>query len=189
MDNNYKSKVDRPKAEKVISGKVTVKKKSHLERLFGGFIAEDLSTVAQWVLLEKIRPGIKDLVYNSANEFLRRAFYPNGGGGRMTRDEPSYNYSRCYRPQTNRTASRTSSYDFGQIVFKTQDDAENLLRSMQDYIREYGMISVGNLYDMIDETCNSTDWNYGWTSLRTAHVVRAHNGWSIDFPPTMKIEY
>lgn len=186
MDNKHESKNNRPRPEKVVSGKVTVTKKSGIERLFSGFIAEDLSTVAQWVLLEKIRPGIKDLVYNSANEFLRRVFYPSGGG-RTTRDEPSYNYSRCYRPQANH--SRTSSYDFGNIVFKAQYDADNLLRSMQDYIREYGMISVGNLYDMIDETCNATDWNYGWTNLRTAHVVRVNNGWTIEFPPTMRIEY
>ena len=58
---------------------------------------------------------------------------------------------------------------------------------MDELIDQYGMVSVGDLYDLVGVTGQYTDNNYGWTDLRTASVVRTRDGYMIKLPRALAL--
>ena len=58
---------------------------------------------------------------------------------------------------------------------------------MDELIDQYGVVSVGDLYDLVGVTGAYTDNNYGWTDLRTASVVRTRDGYMIKLPRALAL--
>lgn len=58
-----------------------------------------------------------------------------------------------------------------------------LLDNLIDCVQRYGMVTVNQMYDMVGVTGEYTDEYFGWTSLRTARVIRVRDGFIVDLPP------
>ena len=72
-------------------------------------------------------------------------------------------------------ASFRQSYD--DIEFDTREDAEEVLDRMDELIEQYGIVTVGDLFDLAGVTGNGyTDQNYGWTSVASATIERDRHG-------------
>lgn len=75
------------------------------------------------------------------------------------------------------------------IVFQTREDAETALSSMEDVIKQYGVISLADVYDIVGRVAPSYAANkYGWKSLENAKVVRCREGYFIEVPKATEIK-
>lgn len=62
------------------------------------------------------------------------------------------------------------------LIFETRAEAKVVLNEMSDIIRDYGNVTLADLYDLVGINPNGKDMCYGWTDLDRAHVVRKRYG-------------
>ena len=99
------------------------------------------------------------------------------------------NYSGS-SPSRHGSSQRTVStraratHDFDDIILESKYEAEDVLDKMVDAIDRYEQCTVGDLYDLIGETPNFADQNYGWTNLASASVRRDRQGYVLVLPRT-----
>ena len=185
--NSYKSKeqpqpIVEKKVEKVTTGKVVTKKKSGIAKAAEMFFAEDIRSVKRYVIMEVLLPALKrtflDMVNNGADMLV------NGEITRSRSNTPgskvSYRsyYDRRDEPARVRRDSRYgSAYDYDELVFETRGDAERVLATLDEIMDTYKMVKVADLYDASGRTPSSVMFNYGWTDIHTASVVRTVDGY------------
>lgn len=185
--NSYKSKeqpqpIVEKKVEKVTTGKVVTKKKSGIAKAAEMFFAEDIRSVKRYVIMEVLLPALKrtflDMVNNGADMLV------NGEITRSRSNTPgskvSYRsyYDRRDEPARVRRDSRYgSAYDYDELVFETRGDAERVLATLDEIMDTYKMVKVADLYDASGRTPSSVMYNYGWTDIHTASVVRTVDGY------------
>lgn len=184
--NNEREK----KVEKVVTGKVITKKKSGLRKFADEFISEDAKNVKTYVLGEVLIPAIKKAVLDIVTDGINMILYGDAGRGgrRSTADRVSYrSYSDYSRPRDTRTTS-TSRYSYDDIILSTRGEAEDVLARMDELMDAYGLVRVADLYDLVGITGEYTDNRYGWTSIRTAEIVRVREGYAIKMPRAIPID-
>lgn len=185
--NSYKSKeppqpIVEKKVEKVTTGKVMTKKKSGIAKAAEMFFAEDIRSVKRYVIMEVLLPALKrtflDMVNNGADMLV------NGEITRSKSNTPgskvSYRsyYDRRDDPPRARIDSRYgSAYDYDELAFETRGDAERVLATLDEIMGTYKMVKVADLYDASGRTPSTVMYNYGWTDIHTASVVRTVDGY------------
>ena len=185
--NSYKSKeqpqpIVEKKVEKVTTGKVMTKKKSGIAKAAKMFFAEDIRSVKRYVIMEVLLPALKrtflDMVNNGADMLV------NGEITRSKSNAPgskvSYRsyYDRRDDPPRARIDSRYgSAYDYDELAFETRGDAERVLATLDEIMDTYKMVKVADLYDASGRTPSTVMYNYGWTDIHTASVVRTVDGY------------
>ena len=184
------------RAEKVVQGKVKLKKKNEVRKFADVFVAEDARNVKDYLLMEVAIPAIKntiiDLITNGVT-MLFNGETRSSSGRKRSGDYVSYrDYSSRDRDRDRRDRydSGRSRFDFDDLVFGSRRDAEATLEQLDDIIERYGMASVLDLYESA-ELGGSAPWTankYGWTSLRSADVVKVRDGYVIKLPKAMPID-
>ena len=87
-------------------------------------------------------------------------------------------YDRRDDPPRARIDSRYgSAYDYDELAFETRGDAERVLATLDEIMDTYKMVKVADLYDASGRTPSSVMFNYGWTDIHTASVVRTVDGY------------
>ena len=110
------------------------------------------------------------------------------GGRRSTADKVSYrSYSDYSRPREVRSTT-ASRYSYDEIILDSRGEAEDVLARLDELIDSYGLVRVADLYDLVGITGDYTDNKYGWTSLRTAEVIRVREGYAIKMPRAIPID-
>lgn len=61
-------------------------------------------------------------------------------------------------------------------------DADSTLNEMYDALRKYKQVSVGDLWDMMGVSNESTDYNYGWYNLNEAYIKGIPGGYRLVLP-------
>jgi hypothetical protein len=101
-------------------------------------------------------------------------------------------YNKYYdRREDDRFASRSpvrSNYDYTNITLDTRAEAEAVRSSLDDIVDSYGYVRVADLYDLIGETGNYTDNDYGWFNVRNAEIVRVRDGYMLKMPRAVPIK-
>lgn len=176
--NSYRSKEEsketKPKAEKVVTGSVKVKKKSGFNKL----VSEDFDTVKDYAVKEVIVPSLKEMLFAVLKEGAEMLIFGVTGSRRSKKgmaDKVSYRdyYGRDERRDTPRQKSR---FDYGELIFESYGEADAVLDRMGETIRKYGFVSVGDMYDMADQTAPHTSYNYGWDDISSADIKRVSGG-------------
>ncbi len=188
--NENQQKLEKKKLEKVVRGPVKTRKKSEFEKLAGIFISEDASNVKSYILMDVLVPAIKKAVSDIVTDGIDIILYGGSGKGKRSSTNASrVSYRNYYdNPSNDRhydvpaARSRTTAYDYSDITIPSRREAEDVLARMEETLAEYGMVSVGDYYDLVGVTGNYTDNKYGWTSLRTADIVRSNGGYMIRLP-------
>lgn len=190
-----KSTENKKKMEKVITGTATVKKKSDARKFADVFIAEDAHNVKNFIFLDVVVPAIKNLVVDMIQEATHRLFYGSSArtkerNGSFIADRVSYDrFSKRDDNWRRNSDSRVSpSYSYDTIVLSTRGDAEIVLDRMYEAVKEYGMVSVADLYELVGYPDQFTDHKYGWTSLRNAGISRVRDGYRIDLPKPFPLD-
>lgn len=203
------------KSIKPIEGKVTKKKRGLLERLVTNFIGPDgIQDVTTYVGHEIIAPAIKNVVADAIKGGVDGLLYGRDGVGRGYSAGPQNyghnqrtNYSgrssyarnarqdnrRDYGPQddTRGTAgrSRRPRFNSESYIIENRDEAMYVLHEMQNNAEDFGFVSLADFYELIGETSEYTDNNWGWMAadLRGASVRSSRNGFVVILPPVTNL--
>lgn len=198
--NSHKSKEasakPEKKVEKAIIGTAVKRKKSDLRKFTDVFISEDVDNVKSYILMDVIIPAIKKAVVDVVSDGINMLMYGESGarssksGGVASK----ISYQNYYDSRNDKSSSYSrpranTSLDYEDIVFENRGDAESVLTRMDELVNIYGVVSVGDLYDMAGiSTDNYTINRYGWTNIRNSQVVRIRDGYVIKMPKPMPID-
>ena len=192
--NSHRSKeeVENKKVEKVVKGAVKTKKKSGSTRFKDVFIAEEASSVKDYILMDVLLPTIKKAISDIVSNGVDMLLYGETGRSSSRRSGSKVSYSKYY-DERDRGRERDyrrikSAYDYEDIFLETRAEAEEVLNRMDDLIDNYGIVSVADLYDLVGISSNYTDNKYGWTNLRNARVERARDGYYLNLPKALPID-
>lgn len=175
---------------KKVEGFVTEPKKSPGEKFMDVFFEEDLSTMFRSFIKDVAIPITKDFFADIFIGGIERIFYGKsrrGGGyrsygysGSVVRDytpyEASYRNSSPKKPEEAQAPVRKFTFD--DVIMRDLPAAEDLLATLRGAIKQYGNVSVSELYEALYNDDNSgmeldfTDNYIGWKNLDDAFVKR-----------------
>lgn len=177
------------KYEKVVHGKVNVKEQNDIQKIVSDFLAEDLKTVKNRILIDYIVPMIKNGVWSVVNSAISIALF---GEDRSRGTSSNYgaraqqnSYDRYYQGGQNRQTNQTQPpirRSINNVDFEFRGDADDTLFRLRDAIRLYGQSSVGDLWDLMGVTPDNTDYNYGWYNLDDAYIRGVAGGYRLVLP-------
>ena len=191
--NSHRSKeqneVVEKKVEQIAKGKT--KKKSEVKKFADTFIAEDITSVKDYILMEVLLPAAKKAISDIVTNGIDMILYGETRTKSKSR-ESRVSYTKYYdRDRDYDRPSRTRGrygYDYDDIILDTRKEAEEVLDRMDDLIDNYGMVSVADLYDLVGVSGNYTDNKYGWTNLRNADVQRVRDGYLLKLPKALPFD-
>ena len=187
----YKEVVDRKKIEPVAKAKT--KKKSEIKKFTDVFIAEDVTSVKNYIVNDVLIPAAKKAISDIVTNGIDMILYGAARGKDRRWDSGSrVSYTNYYERDRDRDydrrRERRSVNDYDDIILDTRREAEDVLNRMDDLIDAYGMVSVADLYDLVGVTGNYTDNKYGWTKLRNAEVRRTRDGYLKKLPKALPFD-
>lgn len=189
-----KTKTDTPKAKKVVSGTVKIKKKKGVSKFKEAFIADSAKDVGSHAFLDVLVPAMKKAFSDIVKDGIDMILYGETRG-RRSGTSASYVSYRSYSDRDrdrrdDRKYSSSAAFNLDDIILDSRQDADDVLSAMDDMIDTYDSVSVADLYDLIgiDVTGRYTYNDYGWTSLRNAEVVPVRDGYWIKFPKPRPIK-
>ena len=187
----------RPSISKPVTTNVIVKKDSEAKRFGKKFFSEDAKTVGSHVVESVVIPSLQKLLSDSVKRAIDWVLYgskgskPDTGVGTISYGS-YYNRSGVVNPSpvyaNPMVSAKPSLYAVNEIVIADRGEAEEVLLRMKESIDSYGMVSVGDFYDLVGQRANFTDQKWGWFDLRTADIIRVDNGFCIRFPRVQPIE-
>jgi len=191
--NSHRSKeqneVVEKKVEQIAKGKT--KKKSEVKKFADTFIAEDITSVKDYILMEVLLPAAKKAISDIVTNGIDMILYGEARSKSKNR-ESRVSYTKYYdRDRDYERPTRTRGrygYDYDDIILDTRKEAEEVLDRMDDLIDNYGMVSVADLYDLVGVSGNYTDNKYGWTNLRNADVQRVRDGYLLKLPKALPFD-
>jgi len=201
---------EKPRLKKIEGVSVTKTKPTLGKRIRENFGGQNLKTVAIGVLMEVVLPTGKDLLSDIIREASDRTIYGESGRrrngtsalaqtivGSGTRIR-STNYNgvsnqprNVNAPNTSLSARERQQFDFSNLVFADRYQVEEVLERMSDAISEFGMVTVGDLFDLLEETGNGfTDRKFGWDAraFAPAQPAKTREGWILDLPQPLEVK-
>lgn len=183
--NSHKSRAEAVKQEhkfeKIVTGTVKSKKKGGLQKFSDVFISEDAVNVKSYIFMDVLVPAIKKAISDIVVNGIEMMLYGETGK-RKNSNASRISYREFYRDDREPRKRSLSSYDFDDVIIQSRGEAEDVLRTMDDIIDEYGAVSIADFNDLVGVTGKYTDNKYGWEDLRDASVVRVRDGYMIRFP-------
>ena len=180
------------KIEKVVSGTAKTKKKSEMSKFKDIFISEDASNVKSYVLMDVLIPAMKKAISDIVTTGIDMILYGEEGESRRRAPSERVSYRRYYDQRDDRSIDRVrtrTGYSYDDIIVDNRGEAEEVLSRMDELIDQYGVVSVGDLYDLVGLTGTYTDQKYGWTNIRTAKPERLRDGgYVIKLPKALPID-
>lgn len=197
--NSKKSKVaeqdttqEREKAAKIVSGKVSKKKKTTVAKLADVFLPGDITDVRKHIFMDVLVPALKNLALSVINDGASMLITGDVKKGNSSGSKISYNTIFNGRNVAGGTSavkyqSRTV-YDYDNIVFESSGEANLVLDQLEEHISKYGEVTVGDLYDMVGLIPEHTDYNYGWKDVVHSTVVGTRDGYIIRLPKAIALK-
>lgn len=182
---------EKKKVEKIVTTPAKIKKKNEVRKIADVFISEDVANVKSYIFMDVLVPAIKKAISDIVTDGIDMILY--GGTGRSKKNSPvsrvSYRdyYGRDRRYEDHRSSRRRFSYEY--ITVDSRGEAEQVLSAMDEMIDMYGIVTIADLCDMVDVTCDYTDYKYGWKNIRNAEPVRERDGsYSFKLPKAIPID-
>lgn len=181
------------RVQKVTKGPVKTKT-NELRKFADIFISEDVNSVKSYIFMDVLVPAIKKAIYDIVTNGIDMFLY--GGSGRTKSNSNSSRVSyRNYYDQKNNNTPRPSEnnkssngFNYDDIVFDNRGDAERAKQQMQDIVARYGIVTVNDLYEMVDLNAPFTSTKYGWMDVSSAEVIRTRDGYILKLPRATPID-
>ena len=178
----------------IVSGKI--KEKSLAEKAGDVFLSEDTRTVKNYILWDVLIPAVKNSIADVIIGGIEMALFGNTRGRRSSSGGNSRVNYTSYSRGDNRDLSsrrvvntdRSSRYEFNNVYLDSRRDAEEVIASMEDLIRDYGEATVADLNSLVGITGKFIDNKWGWTDCRDFHVSRSGRGYVLDFNPPIFLD-
>lgn len=179
--------------KQVVTGRV--KEKSFAEKAGDVLLSEDTRTVKNYLFWDVFIPTIKNGIADIIIGGLEMALFGSTRGRRSSGGVKHVDYSGYSRGDNRdsygrRVANidRNSRYEFNHVYLDSRRDAEEVIASMEDLIREYGEATVADLNSLVGVTGKHIDIKWGWTDCRDFHVSRSGRGYILDFAPPIYLD-
>ena len=184
------NEVRKEKLKPVVKKKVTVKKPSPLRLFLSRFFEGSVDDMKSFLIWDLIVPETKTIF----QDFIDTLFWRDGKKSSRSRRSSGSSGNVPYSSISTQKAKgerkrRTSGFDdayvmFGleEIITDTKQEALEVLETMDQLIGMYGKVSVADLFELINESCEYNATYFGWTSLDGAYVSRTNGGWLINLP-------
>lgn len=192
-EQKSKEVVERKKLEPIAKGKT--KKKSEVKKFADVFIAEDVTSVKEYVINDVLIPAAKKAISDIITNGIDMILYGEARGRDRRGNGSKVSYTKYYDRERDRDYDRSRSrttrrsvYDYDDIILDTRGEAEEVLNRMDDLIDTYDIVSVADLYDLVGIQGNYTDNKYGWTNLRNATVQRVRDGYLLKLPKALPLD-
>lgn len=177
-----------------VTKSATKTKTNEIRKLTDIFISEDVANVKNYIFMDVIVPAVKKAIYDVVTNGIDMFLYGGTGKGKSSSNSSKVSYrnyyerkdSSGYRSSDNNTTR--NALDYEDIVFGTRGEAEAAKQQMIDIIERYGMVTVGDLYEMADLTPPYTSQSYCWTDLHTAETQRVRDGYVLKLPKARPID-
>jgi hypothetical protein len=173
------------RAQKVVTGEVSQRKKTGLSKAASTFLPGDVNSVKSYILMDVLVPSIKraisDIVCNGINMLLGEPSRGKSASAGAKVSYRQYYQDRDDRRDYARPRAQTQ-YSYDDVIFQNRGDAEEVLFRMEELLDRFDAVSVADLFDMAGISCNYTDNKYGWTDLSSAQVERVRDGYVIRLP-------
>ena len=189
--NSHKYNDEQTKLEKVINGNVKIRQKSLGRRFIDTFFNEDRESVKEYLFTDVFVPAVKNTIVELITQGINMIFW---GETRKTSSVlgSKTSYNRMFRPDSGKSSinhGRTMK-DLGDIILDSKGEADRVIDILNDLVNQYGQATVGDLFDLLDETVpgdfTSRDW--GWTDLRGARSIRIRDGYLLDLPRCISLK-
>jgi hypothetical protein len=192
---------DKPKVEKVVTGKVVQRKKSLGRRITEFVIGDGSRNAVRYVLEDVLYPAAKDTLVDAITQGVERRVFgeaighgrtrsagrggSSGGGSfvsynRYSGDPRGQGSSTIRRDEPQRGASMSAhgrrNHDFDEIELTSRAEANEVLERMYDLMDKYQVVSVSELYVMLGVVPDFTDEKWGWETLQGSGIRRTRNG-------------
>lgn len=179
---------ERDPVEKIIVGKVVMKKPPLHKRILQNMVAEDAHDVGDFLMTDVVWPAIRNLIRDVAVGGIDRTLYGTArprasrtsfGGGSSIRSK----YQDIPQERT-RSLSREERgrHDFDNIVVDSREEVLSVIQGLMGRIDDYGSASVADFYRFLGVTGSHADLAWGWTDLRDAEVRHSRDGFRFDLP-------
>lgn len=196
--NQSKNSEKRKKMAPIVKGPVVQEKPTFFSKFKTSFLGEG-GNVSEFIVYDILVPAFRNTVSEMGFGLIEMFF---GGGRNYGRDRydnriirdrgrsyVSYN-SISERDRGGRYDRRDidrgdrARHEFGNIIYTSRGEAEDVLAHLVDLTVEYGEATVAAFYELSNIESSHTDNRYGWTNLRDAYTDRVRNGYIIRFPQT-----
>lgn len=158
------------------------------------FISEDVANVKSYIFMDVIVPAVKKAIYDVVTNGIDMFLYGGSGKTKSNSNTSKVSYRNYYERKDNggyRSSDNNTTrnaLDYEDIVFNTRGEAEAAKQQMMDLIERYGMVTVGDLYEMADLTPPYTSQSYCWTDIHTAETQRVRDGYILKLPKARPID-
>lgn len=180
----------------VVKGVAKKKELTLGQKIKATFTGDDAKGLTEYLLIDVAIPALKSLIVEATEQGIQRLMFgdvrPRSSGSRS-----SYtNYSRMSSPSSSRrhdeprTMSRSgrATHNFDEIVLENLQDAQEVIDNLQNIFDEFGMVTVRDLYDLVNYTAEWTDEKWGWDNLSNLRYRRIAQGFLIDLPKPIYLE-
>lgn len=188
-----------PHISNPVTTNVVVKKESEAKRFGKSFFSEDAKTVGSHVRDDVVIPSAKKLLSDVVKSAIDWLLYGSKGSRNVT-GVGNISYGSYYTrnglvnanpipasPSPMIQPQKPTLYSVNDVIIYDRGDAEAVLLNMQKAIQDYGMVSVADFYQLVNQKFEPNDNNWGWFDLKTAEIMRVDNGFSIRFPKIQHI--
>lgn len=186
---------EQKKVEKIVSGTVKTKEKGFFRKLADIFLSEDAGKVKSYIVKEVIIPAVKDTIRDIIQNGTDMMLYGETKASSVRRKEGGtyVSYSNYYNPTTrsnkadvsDRNRSRSDSREF---IFDSRGEAEKVLDTLFELVKDYQAASVADLCSLVGVTGEWIDNKWGWIDLSGSCVKRVHGGYVLDLPKPIYLE-
>lgn len=169
-------------------------KTNEARKLADIFISEDIANVKNYIFMDVIVPAVKKAIYDVVTNGIDMFLYGGNGKGKSNSTTSKVSYRNYYERKDNGGFRQTESnvsrnaLDYEDIVFNNRGEAEAAKQQMMDLIDRYGMVTVGDLYEMANQTPPYTAQKYGWMDVRNAETQRVRDGYILKLPRAVPID-
>lgn len=180
---------DVQKAQKIVQGEVTVKKKSEFGKFISAFITDEWRDIPNFIVNDVVIPTIKrGMLESIAMTFgvdigLKKSSYYKGGSGKVSygryyddRYDQPYRDSRYKEERAPKREPKRVGYDYEDFYVTSKGEADDILETMALRMEDYGWCTVGDLYDMMGITPPPTARYYGWDDMTGMYSERTFDG-------------
>lgn len=199
--NKYKAEKalkEARKLEKVVSGKVSRKRRTLVDRFRNTFVKENPTDVKKYVLQEVIIPAIIDGVYDVMTSSFEMMF--RGSTSRKAKKSlvnslgSRINYGGFFsggerKERISDVKKPEAQMGFENLCFESKGEAEIVLDNMVEILNsEYKQVTVADFYELAGFTGEFTDYDFGWKDLSGAKVKYSRDGYYIDLPRCISLK-
>lgn len=173
-----------------------VRKKTLVERLVSSLIGPNgLKSVGAHVGHNIIMPAIKQMTANALKAGVDQTIFGQPQQPNNSQFYNPQNYAQGSRPplqQYNAQYRQPASLaptevvtDYSRLEFtiRTYEEAQYVLGRLRDHLGKFGVVTMAQYYNLINQPTEVTHYNWGWNDLTAASVRGVQGGYVIDFPP------